>query len=251
MTSTTTRKHWTRPADVVLDDSASSRSSLYSSSVDSHSSSTFSYGSTPSSASSYASSFSVSSRPLPTPPTAPYSVPKSHRMRPLPTPPHSARSTQVHRPGDQRSPPAHTGSAKASLHLDIPGPSAELRVTTPITPLTPISFSFPRRRSLRRKREEELARRMKRMGFVEVPTDEPVGTAWCPENGPDDQEVVVLVDDSSEEGEQEQDGCKVQMVSDFTRSMKRYSRKWLRESRGTQWVEEDYHQVLQCLRKLR
>ncbi|KAI9456455.1 hypothetical protein F5148DRAFT_1224210 [Russula earlei] len=40
-------------------------------------------------------------------------------------------------------------------------------------------------------------------------------------------------------------------VEDHERTIKRFSRRWLREKKGRRWVEDDYNIILQRLRKLR
>ena len=41
------------------------------------------------------------------------------------------------------------------------------------------------------------------------------------------------------------------IASDLSKKFKRYSVKWIREKKGKRWVEEDYGQVLQKLRRLK
>ncbi|KZT70251.1 hypothetical protein DAEQUDRAFT_214701 [Daedalea quercina L-15889] len=41
------------------------------------------------------------------------------------------------------------------------------------------------------------------------------------------------------------------VASDLSKKLKRYSCKWIREKKGKRWVEEDYGQVLQKLRRLK
>ncbi|KAI0638664.1 hypothetical protein C8Q77DRAFT_447084 [Trametes polyzona] len=64
-------------------------------------------------------------------------------------------------------------SARPTVSLSIP-PSALANTSEPpqlsvLTPLSPIAFDFPGPRELRKRREDELDRRMKDLGFVEAP----------------------------------------------------------------------------------
>ncbi|KAI0355497.1 hypothetical protein OH77DRAFT_1454877 [Trametes cingulata] len=120
------------------------------------------------------------SNPLPTPPTVPApptaratasgsarSPPQSRRPM---VPERDASATSVTAVASASGSTSHTG--RPSIQLSIPGTgpkeSAPPHLPTP-TPLSPIVFNFPGPQDLRKRREEELCRRMKDLGFVEAP----------------------------------------------------------------------------------
>lgn len=104
----------------------------------------------------------------------------------------------------------------------------QLSVLTPLSPLSPIAFGFPGPRELRKRREDELDRCMKDLGFVEAPS--PVGhaktasgsssacssssesdpktrlgaharafSASCADESDEERDVVLLVDEHTDE----------------------------------------------------
>ncbi|RDX47744.1 hypothetical protein OH76DRAFT_1464927 [Lentinus brumalis] len=114
---------------------------------------------------------------------------------------------------------------RPSIRLNIPTsqtPSLSAPLATPI-PLSPIAFNIPGPRDLRRRREEELERRMKALGFVESPRSpkenavpdaaaEPSPSPSPPHDRKfsissvetdEDREVVLLVDHESDVEDQE------------------------------------------------
>ncbi|PIL37667.1 hypothetical protein GSI_01361 [Ganoderma sinense ZZ0214-1] len=132
-------------------------------------------------------------RPLPTPPATPSSSRSTGPPRPLPKPPlHRAQSHHGFQPlvpntaSPCRVPPGiatppeasippplqSAPSERPSIRLninDIPS-SAPVSSQNFVSPLSPIAFNLPGPRTLRKRREEELARRMKALGFVEAPS---------------------------------------------------------------------------------
>ncbi|KAH9884936.1 hypothetical protein C8Q73DRAFT_840426 [Cubamyces lactineus] len=116
---------------------------------------------------------------LPTPPTAPAPPP----VAPSSSPPQSAKvpkadvSATAPAPTPSRAPkavvaPSDKAVGRPSIQVDIPRTARKTsgsapQITLELTPLSPIAFNFPGPRELRRRREDELCRRMKDLGFVE------------------------------------------------------------------------------------
>ncbi|KAI0774661.1 hypothetical protein BD413DRAFT_302144 [Trametes elegans] len=126
---------------------------------------------------------SMPPRPLPHPPPIRAQSDPSPRLRrlPLPTPPPYSAVSQPQAGSSPAvasvaAPVGH--AARPSIQLAIPdaapGGSKSAAQPSPVpTPLSPIAFNFPGPRDLRKRREEELERRMKDLGFVEAPPPVP------------------------------------------------------------------------------
>ncbi|OJT12516.1 hypothetical protein TRAPUB_10917 [Trametes pubescens] len=192
----------------------------------------------------------------------------------------------------------------------------QLSVLAPLSPLSPIAFGFPGPRELRKRREDELDRCMKDLGFVEAPSpisrsataasDSPASeseskarssaharafSASCVEESDEERDVVLLVDEHTDEElepETEEEhptrsesraamltlfadidtapspiaphppvepavDVQVEIVSKkaAARTRRRFSRKWVREQSGKRWTEKDFSEILCQLRKLR
>ncbi|OBZ70419.1 hypothetical protein A0H81_09577 [Grifola frondosa] len=137
-----------------------------------------------------------SPRPLPVPPRR-----TSTLIRPLPRPPVPARAQSTPEPPSRPQEPLSpsrcssesASSSKALLRLDIPATCPnEIHLKTPVTPLSPISFSFPGPKPLRKKREHTLERHMKQLGFVEAPPPLLSSKSFV-KSHPPDRDVVLLV----------------------------------------------------------
>ncbi|RPD67507.1 hypothetical protein L226DRAFT_566205 [Lentinus tigrinus ALCF2SS1-7] len=173
--------------------------------------------------------------PLPTPPASGSQTPPPGRVASssaLPTPPAEAgpstpRKTPSSSPRRTVATPGSTD--RPSIRLDIPATqtaSLSAYLATP-TPLSPIAFNLPGPRDLRRRREEELDRRMKELGFVESPRSPRENAVPSPDAGPsqcqcqcqspshdrkfsissvetdEDRDVVLLVDHDESDAEHE------------------------------------------------
>ncbi|KAH8096596.1 hypothetical protein BXZ70DRAFT_324904 [Cristinia sonorae] len=110
-------------------------------------------------------------------------------------------------------------------------PPTEVVLESPLTPPSPITFT-ENDDDYRKARETKLAVRLSAFGFVEVPSTTPLSHR-C-------NDVVELVehDDSDD------------YLSPVSPSTKRYSRRWVRETKGKRFEVEDYKKVLETLRKL-
>ncbi|KAI0658669.1 hypothetical protein C8Q70DRAFT_934188 [Cubamyces menziesii] len=75
--------------------------------------------------------------------------------------------------------PSDKAVGRPSIQIDIPrlaqkSSASAPQITLELTPLSPIAFNFPGPRELRKRREDELSRRMKDLGFVEeIPPSPP------------------------------------------------------------------------------
>ncbi len=121
-----------------------------------------------------------------------------------------------------------------SLVINIPGkPPTEIILETPISPVSSPMFDASREAAGLVVQEEDVAKRLSRLGFVEVPDGE-------------------MSDEGSEASSplsfHEEIEIRVEMTPAVT--VKRSSRFWVREKKGKRWVEHDYHQILQQLRRL-
>ena len=70
----------------------------------------------------------------------------------------------------------------------------------------------------------------------------------CPQQPSNDSFIVEVPLDDAPSPRKKGHG---HTVSDLSKKFKRYSYKWMREKKGKRWVEEDYGQVLQKLRRLK
>ncbi|TCD68652.1 hypothetical protein EIP91_010307 [Steccherinum ochraceum] len=181
-------------------------------------------------------------RPLPTVPQGLQQDSASTRqssIRPLPPSPSPSP-----RPGQRRPLPPRTDSLYATstrsplspninLIIDFKSSRAlaplELVLESPISPLSPITFSADETQKQRRDQEAKLAVRLSAFGFVEVPDSSDSGEE------DEDEDVVIIVD---------------QDETPKARKTKRFSRKWVRETKGRRFIEQDYRRVLESLRRL-
>ncbi|KAI0328240.1 hypothetical protein GY45DRAFT_1282255 [Cubamyces sp. BRFM 1775] len=161
------------------------------------------------------------STPLPTPPTAPAPPP----VVASPSSPQSVKEPKAGTSAPASPPvpkvvvaPSSKAVGRPSIQVDIPGSAKKSSTSAPqivleFTPLSPIAFNFPGPRDLRKRREDELSRRMKDLGFVEEAPPPPPpkdtrtiskSTRHTPEcsissgASDDDREVVLLMECSSD-----------------------------------------------------
>lgn len=83
------------------------------------------------------------------------------------------------------------------------------------------------------------------VGFANVNGPSPPTRPWRPTN--ESYIVDVPLDDAPSPRKKGH----ARIASDLSKKLKRYSCKWMREKKGKRWVEEDYGQVLQKLRRLK
>ncbi|KAI0684356.1 hypothetical protein C8Q76DRAFT_762371 [Earliella scabrosa] len=121
-------------------------------------------------------SYQTFRHPLPTPPLSAPDTPPEEPVASTSTLPAPATGSVVESTAPNRSRTPTTAalppvpSERPSIRLEIPSaPPLTPSSLKFATPLSPIAFNIPGPRDLRRRREEELSRRMTELGFVESP----------------------------------------------------------------------------------
>ncbi|EKM61182.1 uncharacterized protein PHACADRAFT_247628 [Phanerochaete carnosa HHB-10118-sp] len=191
-------------------------------------------------------------RPLPTPPlrTRPSwsSTSSVSTPRPLPQPVPLKIDTTHLRPQHAQRPPRPALSLLINT-LGMSPTEITLESPVPLSPMSPVIFSKPDTPSPT-DMEKSVAMRLNMLGFREVDEDTFARLSLkegskSPPSSPSSTAVS-----SSQTSEECQEKIEIRLELRSTRSDSRGSRLWVCEKRGKRWVERNYGEILQQLRKL-